>query len=99
MSKDIKGNRTAIAKRPHSKLVYMEGNMNKTKFIRAGQFNELSIQEQHAMAKEMVKAWTQAKADIEAEAIEAGYAYYDPQDFNVKAKAAYVQTRNMFRWK
>ena len=73
--------------------------MNKTKFIRAGEFNKLELKAQHDMAKEMVKAWTQAKADIEAEAIEAGSAYYDPQDYNVKAKAAYVQTRNMFRWK
>ena len=73
--------------------------MVKTKFIRAGEFNNLELKAQHDMAKEMVKAWTQAKADIEAEAIEAGHAYYDPQDYNVKAKAAYVQTRNMFRWK
>ena len=73
--------------------------MVKTKFIRAGEFNNLEIKAQHDMAKDMVKAWTQAKADIEAEAIEAGYAYYDPQDYNVKAKAAYVQIRNMFRWK
>ena len=73
--------------------------MVKTKFIRAGEFNNLEIKAQHDMAKDMVKAWTQAKADIEAEAIEAGYAYSDPQEYNVKAKAAYVQTRNMFRWK
>jgi hypothetical protein len=77
----------------------MEDNMTKTKFIRAGEFNNLEIKAQHDMAKEMVKAWTQAKADIEAEAIEAGLAFKQPQDFNVKAKAAYVQTRMMFTWK
>ena len=70
-----------------------------TKFARAGQFNSLSIQEQHAFAKEMAKSWTQAIKDIEAQAIEDGIAYYDPKEFNVKAKAAYVQTRNMFTWK
>ena len=73
--------------------------MTKTKFIRAGEFNNLELKAQHDMAKEMVKAWTQAKADIEAEAIEAGLAFKQPQDFNVKAKAAYVQTRMMFTWK
>ena len=34
-----------------------------------------------------------------AEAIAADIAYKQPQDFNVKAKAAYVQTRMMFTWK
>ena len=73
--------------------------MTKTKFIRAGELNNLEIKAQHDMAKERVKAWTQAKADIEAEAIEADLAFKQPQDFNVKAKAAYVQTRMMFTWK
>jgi hypothetical protein len=77
----------------------MEDYMTKTKFIRAGEFNKLELKAQHDMAKEMVKAWTQAKADIEADAIEAGLAFKQPQDFNVKAKAAYVQTRMMFTWK
>ena len=36
--------------------------MTKTKFIRAGEFNNLELKAQHDMAKEMVKAWTQAKA-------------------------------------
>ena len=53
----------------------------------------------NSVSKEMIKAWTQAKADIEAEAIAADIAFKQPQDFNVKAKAAYVQTRMMFTWK
>ena len=73
--------------------------MNKTKFIRAGEFNKLELKAQHEMAKEMIKLWSQAKSDIETDAIEAGLAYHDPQDFSIKAKPAYVQTRQMFKWK
>ena len=70
-----------------------------TQFPRAHQFNKLDAKQQHDFAKEMVKLWTQAKADIQADAVKAGLAYYYTQESSYKAKPAYVQPRQMFDWK
>ena len=70
-----------------------------TKFPRAHQFNNLDTKQQHEFAKDMVKLWSGIIKDIEAQAITDNKAYYRQQEFSYKAKAAYVQVRNMFTWK
>ena len=57
------------------------------------------LKSQHDYCKEQMKYWDSERKNVEEHAIKAGLAFKQPQDFNVKAKAAYVQTRMMFTWK
>ena len=49
--------------------------------------------------KEIIKQTQARLKDTQALAIDAGYAFYQEQDFQYAAKEAYTQTRKMFTWK
>lgn len=58
-----------------------------------------SLKERHDHCKDRMKWYDLERKDVEKHAIERGIAHKHAQDFNVKAKEAYVQTRMMFTWK
>ena len=57
------------------------------------------LKDQHDYCKDQVKYWDLERKDVEKHAIEHGLAFKEPQDYNVRAKEAYVQTRHKFTWK
>ena len=49
--------------------------------------------------KEIIKKTQARLKDTQSLAVDAGYAFYQEQDFQYAAKEAYTQTRKMFTWK
>ena len=56
------------------------------------------LKERHDHCRAMTKQYDQERKDVEKQAVNCGIAYIHEQEFSIKAKEAYVQTRQMFNF-
>ena len=56
------------------------------------------LKARHDHCKAMMKWYDLERKDVEKHAIERGVAYIHEQEFNIKAKEAYIQYRQMFNF-
>ena len=102
---NIRGNRTAIAKRPHNNpmegktmLHEIQKNLTAAKKLAASGDKQALQAEVHYL-KEIIKQTEARLKETKALAVQFDYAFYQEQDFQYAAKEAYTQTRKMFTWR